>query len=295
MARHSWLIHAFSTRRREKRGGGAAGLNLGFTAGAPRAAVRENRRLFFEQLGVEQYAVAELRQVHSDIVYQVQRARDGELEYCLAGIPTPERAGTGHPAGDALVTDQAGILLTVRTADCLPVLLVDPKRRAIAAVHAGWRGALARITQKTVGEMQRLYGSDPCNLLAAIGPSIRVCCYEVGEEVEEAFHGRFRRADRFFRKPSDPQASHSALPVLSFLNAQPPGHDAPSRPASHLDLAAVARDQLLSAGLSPRHVAAHDLCAACRADLFYSYRREGSGTGRMMAVIGIRPGTAAHA
>jgi hypothetical protein len=252
--------------------------------------VLENRRLFLQQLGAERFALGGLRQVHSASVYQVRRAVSGDLEYCLGGNEMPEQPGLEQPPGDGLLTHQAGILLSVRTADCLPVLLVDPKRRAVAAFHAGWRGALARIVEKGVGEMRRLYGSEPPSLLAVLGPSIRVCCYEVGPEVEEAFQGRFPRADKFFRKPPAPPAWRSKRPPITFLNAHPPSHGVPGAPPLLLDLPAVAQDQLLNAGLAPHHVLAADFCTACREDLFYSYRREGSAAGRMMAVIGIRRG-----
>jgi len=289
IGRYSWLVHAFSTRLGGVSRGPCAGLNLGFTQGEPRARVRENRKLFFQKLGVQHFALASLRQVHSASVYQVLRATSGELEYRLGGNRLPEQPGVAQPAGDALLTDQTGILLSVRTADCLPVLLVDPKRRAVAAVHAGWRGALARLVEKAVGEMRRVYGSEPQSLLAVLGPSIRACCYEVGEEVDEAFEGSFPHTDKFFRKVSKFPVSHSQRRPLPFLNMQPPGHDSTCAPPIHLDLVAVAQDQLLAAGLAPRHVAAVDFCTACRSDLFYSYRQQGSRTGRMLAVIGIRP------
>ena len=288
MAGCSWLIHAFSTRQGGAGRGRAAGLNLGFTQGTSRARVRENRKLFLQQLGAGDLALATLRQVHSAIVYQVRCAASGELEYRVGENRVPQQPGLAPPQGDALLTDRAGIMLSVKTADCLPVLLADPKRRVVGAVHAGWRGALARVVEKAVGEMRRAYGSDPRNLLAVIGPCIRVCCYEVGEEVEEAFHGRFPHADKFFRKRSESAASHPERNSLSFLN-MPPGTNAVPKPPTHLDLVAVAQDQLLAAGLSPRHIEAVDFCTACRADLFYSYRREGSRAGRMLAVIGIRP------
>jgi hypothetical protein len=269
--------------------GPSAGLNLGFTQGEPRARVRENRELFFQQLGAEHFALASLRQVHSASVYQVLRGTSGELEYRFGGNRMPEQPGVAQPAGDALLTDQTGILLSVRTADCLPVLLLDPKHRAVAAVHAGWRGALARLVEKAVGEMRRVYSSEPESLLAVLGPSIRACCYEVGEEVAEAFQGRFPHADKFFRKVSGPPASHPKPRPLSFLNMRPPGHDSTCAPPIHLDLIAVAQDQLRAAGLGIHNVAAVDFCTACRTDLFYSYRQEGSRAGRMMAVIGICP------
>jgi len=287
IGRHSWLVHAFSTRRGGVSCGPSAGLNLGFTKGEPRARVRANRKLFFQQLGVEHFALAALRQVHSASVYQVLRATSDELEYRLGRNRMPVQPGVAQSAGDALLTDQAGILLSVRTADCLPILLADPNHRAVAAVHAGWRGALARIVEKAVGEMRRVYGSVPQNLRAVLGPSIRACCYEVGEEVVEAFQGQFPRADRFFRRITEPPALHSKRRPLSLLNMQPPGHDSARAAPLHLDLVAVAQDQLLLAKLAPHHIAAVDFCTACRTDLFYSYRKEGSRAGRTMAVIGI--------
>jgi hypothetical protein len=251
--------------------------------------VRENRDLFFQQLGLERYALASLRQVHSASVYQVVRTTFGQLEYRFSGNRPPEQPGATQPAGDGLLTNEAGILLSVRTADCLPVLLVDPKHRAVAAVHAGWRGGLLRLVEKAVGEMCRVYGSEPQSLLAVLGPSIRACCYEVGEEVREAFQRGFPHADKFFRKVSQPLASHPEGRPLSFLRMQPPRNNPALRPSTHLDLVAVAQDQFLAAGLEPHHVAVVDFCTACSTDLFYSYRQEGSCTGRMLAVIGICP------
>ena len=159
LTRYPWLIHALSTRRGGVSRSPAAGLNLGFTKGEPKARVQRNRDLFFGQLGADRFALAALRQVHSTVVYEVGHAPDGELEYRPPGHGPSGKVGLPQPEGDALLTDQTGILLSVRTADCLPVLLVDPKHRAVAAVHAGWRGALSRIIEKTVGEMRRVYGS----------------------------------------------------------------------------------------------------------------------------------------
>jgi len=289
IGRHSWLVHAFSTRRGGVSRGASAGLNLGFTTGEVPARVRENREFFFRQLGVRRFALASLRQVHSASVYQIRRITSGELEYRLCGNGPPEQPEIAQPEGDALLTEEAGILLSVRIADCLPVLLLDPKHRAVAAVHAGWRGVLARLVEKAAGEMRRGYGSEPQNLLAVLGPSIRACCYEVGEEVLEAFQRGFPHADKFFRNVPPPLASPPKRPPPSFMGVQPPRNNPTPRPSIHLDLLAAAQDQLVAAGLVPAHVAVVDYCTACRTDLFYSYRREGDRTGRMLAVIGIRP------
>lgn len=186
------------------------------------------------------------------------------------------------------MTRTPGILLGVRVADCLPVLLVDRKKRAIAAVHAGWRGMLGRIIEKAAGEMRRTYGSRPEDLLAAVGPSIRACCYEVGKEVVEAFLGRFAAAEEFFQIPSPRFAASRVRRPGTLLGLQaPPGHSLEKASHAHLDLVAAARQQLALAGVRRPRVYVANYCTACRGDLFFSYRREGSRAGRMAAVMGV--------
>ncbi|MGD1157008.1 MAG: peptidoglycan editing factor PgeF [Terriglobia bacterium] len=285
-----WLVHAFSTRRGGRSRSPCAGLNLGFSGWDRRELVELNRRRFLRQLDAAGFVVASLRQIHSSHAFMLARDGAGQLCYQPSGTALTEQATTSPPAGDGLMTAEAGILLTVRIADCLPVLLVDPKRRVVAAVHAGWRGALARVIEKAVGDMRRVFGSDPRQLLAALGPSIRACCYEVGEEVVEAFHGQFARADRFFRTPPHrPEVATDRRSTL-FLSACPAGHAPEQVPAAHLDLVAVALDQLASAGVKLSNALIADYCTACRMDLFFSHRKEGERTGRQMAVVGIRPG-----
>jgi hypothetical protein len=291
-ARFSWLRHAFSTRCGGVSEGPAAGLNLAFIAADARANVEENRQRFFGALGTEGYSLAALRQRHSTHIYLVVRGPSGQLEYRPAGFPAPPPADHPLPVGDALLTREPGVLLSVRTADCLPVLVLDPRHRAVAAIHAGWRSALGRIIEKTVGLMRAVFGSDPRHLLAALGPSIRACCYEVGEEVVAAFCGRFAQGEQFFRQAprENPSAGLTARHPQRFLSGQPPGHLTRPAPAAHLDLVAVAQDQLRSAGLRPRQIQVARFCTACRTDLFFSHRKEGKNTGRTMAAIGIRPG-----
>lgn len=292
LARLSWLLHAFSTRRGGVSGAPAAGLNLGFTQGDRRTKVQENRRLFFRQLGAERFSLAAVRQTHSAVIYQIVQGPAGKFEYRPAGYPSPCRGPNRLPPGDALMTNQAGILLSVRSADCLPVLVADLRKRAVAIVHMGWRGALQRIVEKTVGEMRRVFGSHPSDLRAALGPSIRACCYEVGEDVVAAFRGRFANGEKFFRAAAStrsPRTLARRYPPL-FLSSQPPGRHPRAVPAMHLDLVAAACAQLRSAGLRLSNIRVADFCTACRTDRFFSHRKEGSQTGRMMAVIGIRPG-----
>ena len=187
-----------------------------------------------------------------------------------------------------MITAECGVLLTIRIADCLPVLLVDPRQRVAAAVHSGWRGALGRVIEKSVGDLRRSFGSDPRDLIASLGPSIRACCYDVGEEVVEGFYGKFVNAERFFQKlPNRPEAVTDRHSIL-FLSAYPPGHAPEHLPAARLDLITVAQDQLTSAGVEPANILVTDYCTACRTDLFFSHRREGGVTGRQIAAIGIR-------
>jgi polyphenol oxidase len=285
-----WLLHAFSTRRGGHSPAPCTGLNLGFTDWDRRERVERNRQVFLAQIGAQSYPLASVRQIHSSHTFVVARGEEGQLGYRFPGLSSPVPTATDAPAGDATMTAEAGILLGVRIADCLPVLLVDPQKRVVAAVHAGWRGALARIIEKTVGDMRRAFGSDPRRIVAVLGPCIRACCFEVGEEVVEAFHGRFARADEFFRPlPPGPGAAgdRGAIP---FLSSYPPGHGPEHVPAAHLDLVAVAQDQLADAGVKPSSVLVADYCTSCRTDLFFSHRKEGGCTGRQMAVIGIHPG-----
>ncbi len=286
-----WLLHAFSTRRGGFSRPPVRGLNLGFVASDRRSNVRRNRLRFFEVVGEPGFSPASVRQIHSATPCQVRRGSGGELEFRPSGYAVSSGSSRQVPAGDALMTDERGILLSVRVADCLPVLLVDPQRPAVAAIHAGWRGGLQRVVEKTVGVMRRVFGSDPRHLLAALGPSIRACCCAVGQEVVDAFCGRFVNGEHFFRQPpadgqSQPPGAHHTTPLLS---AQPPGHEQKSRPAAHLDLVAMAQDQLRHSGLQPANIFVAPFCTACRTDLFFSHRKEGARTGRFMSIIGIRP------
>ena len=289
LGRFPWLVHAFSTRKGGCSKAPCAGLNLGFTASDRRPRVEQNRRHLFAGLGGGEMAPASLRQVHSSHSYVVKRDGAGQLAYQLAGDCAAVPVSANLPAGDALMTAEPGILLTIRIADCLPLLLVDPARRAAAAVHAGWRGALARIIEKAVGDMRRACGSDPEEMIVALGPSIRACCYDVGDEVVEAFHGSFAGSQGFFQPlPKGPDAARDRHSIL-FMSAYPPGHAPEHAPAARLNLIAVARQQLVQAGIKPANIEVAEYCTACRTDLFFSHRREGAGTGRQGAVIGIRP------
>ena len=190
-----------------------------------------------------------VKQVHGNVVRMLKK---GEL---------PDGASEQKPDGDAVVSNQAGLALAVMVADCVPVLLVDPVAGAAAAVHAGWRGTCARVASKTIEIMQREFGSDPVNLLAAIGPSAGPGDYEVGESLVDAFlEARHQRADvdRWFIR---------------------------SRGKPHLDLWAANRDQLVVAGLRSTHIHVCGLSTVSNPDVFDSYRVAGERAGRMAGII----------
>ena len=266
LARIPWLVHGFSTRPGGASDlGGDKVLNLGFAEWDTKEKVLENRRRFQCALGANGLMLCSLNQIHSDVVHLFE---------------TPP---AGPCRGDASITNRPGLLLAVQTADCVPILLVDPKNRAVAAIHAGWRGTLQRIVGKAVGKMQMQFGTKPVELLAAIGPSIGGCCYEVGTKVASEFRSQFPTASEWF----DELRTGDEPNPLQWLNMQPPGHQPPPKNVL-LDLRKANRAQLLAAGVRAQNIVSSDLCTACRRDLFFSYRKEGT-TGRLLSVIGIQP------
>ena len=152
--------------------------------------------------------------------------------------------------GDALVTAHAGVPVSVRTADCYPILLADERNHAVAAVHAGWRGTAARIAVRALEEMHRLYGSAAADVYSAIGPGIGACCYEVGADVARQFG---------------------------------------LEQAGRIDLAAINRRQLLEAGIAEHRIDVLGGCTKCDTHLFHSHRRDQSAAGRMVSYIGRPP------
>ena len=262
-----WLVHSFSTRAGGVSRGGT--LNLGFTKNDSRAAVERNRNLFLKATGAEGLKSVSMRQIHSDIIHHI------------SDIPISPLVG------DGVITNTPGLLLSIQTADCLPILLADPKKRAVGAFHAGWRGTLARVVEKGIGEMRRHFSSNPRDLRAAIGPGIHKCCYQVGPEVREVFHSRFAYSDELFHEQRESDVVHEKYPLL-FMNARAPGHG-PDQSKLYLDLVAANTRQLLDTGVLAKNISVSPLCTSCRTDLLFSYRAEKGGTGRLMGVIGIRP------
>jgi YfiH family protein len=155
---------------------------------------------------------------------------------------------------DALITNQKSVVLTILTADCVPILLYDIEKQVIAAIHAGWKGTQAEIVAKTVAKMQKIFNTNPQDIIAGIAPSIGRCCYEVGEDVAKYF---------------------SHIP-----HAYRPKND-----KYMLDLPAINKKQLIDAGVQEAHIEMSNICTACKVDRFFSYRKEAGCSGRFMSMI----------
>jgi YfiH family protein len=274
----SWLWHGFSTRKgglsRAYCAEDAPGeLNLGFTAADDREIVLQNRRLLVEAVtGDPSTALVTLRQIHSSVLV-------------LGG---PDDASRTTPCkGDGLMTGESGLLLGVQTADCIPVLVADRKRHAVAAFHAGWRGTVKRIVESGIGRMRMEFGSRPEDLIAAIGPGVGPCCYAVGDEVLSSFESQFAYASELFHEVYSTDPVRTKYPML-FLTQRAPGHSNIG-PSLHVDLVEANRRQLLAAGIRPGSIHSTGGCTSCHRDLFFSHRASQGHAGRMMSVIGIRP------
>jgi YfiH family protein len=255
-------------------------LNLGLTAADQRELVLRNRQLLAEAVsGSAATPLLSLRQFHSNLVIHATVAATAAA---TAADAQPDRARKG----DGWMTDESGFLLAIQAADCIPVLVADRRRRAVAAFHAGWRGTVKRIVESGVGRMQVAFGSRPSDLVAAIGPGIGACCYAVGEEVLSAFESQFIYARELFREVYESDPVRSKYPML-FLTQRAPGHSSIG-PQLHVDLIEANRRQLLAAGVSPRAIRIVGGCTQCHPELFYSHRGSRGHAGRMMGVIGIR-------
>jgi YfiH family protein len=228
------IAHAFTTRRN-----GLGARNNGIKS-------PDDWHRIAEVFGVSPDRVVTINQVHGDQIVIVD-------EYNYQGMLTVQ--------ADAMITHAPGIAIGVETADCVPILLVDPAIPAIGAVHAGWRSTVGKIVQKTVEKMGAEFGADPGRMIAAIGPAIGPECYEVDEPVM----GPVRDAFPFWRE-------------IAALR----GNDRWT-----LDLVETNKRELMWTGLSALNIHALGLCTSCRKDLFYSFRAEGR-TGRMLSVIMIQ-------
>jgi len=228
-----------------------SGLNFGLVDEKDDEATASYKVITSSQ-GFSESSVLGLWQKHSDSITTVDEASAGALSaYSLT------------EQGDALVTDVKGVLLSVRVADCAPILFYDGKNKAVGAVHAGWRGAFAQIGPKTIRRMTECYGTNPADIKASIGSAIGICCYEVSFDFYENFKKEYGTGiDKFF----------------IFAKGKKP----------HFNLNAMNESLLIDAGILANNIEVSEFCTMCNPDLLHSYRRDGDKSGRLAAFIGMK-------
>lgn len=213
-------------------------MNLGFSSGDDVETVAENRELFFKQLNIDENTIATSKLVHGNKVL----------------LATEPIRSDGY---DAIITNTPNVFTVVSIADCTPVLIYDVKNKAVAAIHAGWRSAAAKIVTETLNEMNKHFGTDGEDCLAYIGACISEKSFEVGEEVAWQFGDSVKRFDTEKQK-------------------------------YFVDLKKENKNQLLKFGVLEKNIEVSEYCTVLNNDLFYSYRKEKGKTGRMLAVIGMK-------
>ncbi len=239
------LLHAVSTKHQKK----PYAFSLALHTGEDAKSIIANRKTLAKQLESSsplQFTVA--HQTHSDHIKIIDKALTHGWE----------RSSDAIEDCDALITNVPHVVLTILTADCVPILLYDPVHNVVAAVHAGWKGSKAQIAKKTVKKMVQTFSSNPTDIKAGIAPSIGVCCYEVGEEV----------AKHFFDIPHACKHKKEKKYML--------------------DLPYINKQQLLNAGLKEEHIEMSHVCTACNVEHYFSYRKEQGCSGRFMSMIGLK-------
>jgi hypothetical protein len=242
--------HAFTTKVGGVSQGDYAELNLGLHVSDRVDNILENRRLISEILGCDSRELVAGKQIHSDQikVVSVDDKGKGALDYETAIEDT-----------DALITDKPGVLLTSYYADCTPILILDPVKKAIGLAHAGWKGTVSKIAQKTVLKMRDVYQSNPADILVGIGPAIGQCCYQVDSRVIKPLKDNFENWGRLIKEDGEGQW--------------------------RLNMALANQLQLEEIGVRSENIIQSGLCTCCNSELFFSYRRDQGKTGRMASMI----------
>ena len=247
------FVHGISTRHGGVSKGAFDSLNLGLHVEDELNDVRRNRDIFFEGLELPKGQGTTCQQVHGSKVVKITKAQAGSGMY---------EFDESIRDADGLITNEPGIPLMLFFADCTPILIADPVKKAIGVAHGGWRGTVASIGAKTVELMVKEYGSRPEDLLAGIGPAIGPCCYEVGAEVIKQFRDAF---PDFYDK------------IIIDENG-----------GQHLNLWKANQLQLIKAGIKPENIDVAGVCTACNHRQFFSYRADNGKTGRIAAVLSIK-------
>ena len=261
-----WIRHCFTTREGGASKGIFAELNLSFTRGDEEAAVRENYRRVAKRMGTEVSHFVCSDQTHTTNVRVVTQEDAG------AGV-VRER---GYTDVDGLITNEPGLVLSTFYADCVPLYFVDTEHHAIGLSHSGWRGTVGRMGGATIRAMQKHYGTDPKHLICAIGPSICQDCYEVSEDVADAFKEEFGAEI----SQDDSTSCYSWNGKLILMNK--------GNGKYQLDLWGANRLVLLDAGILPEHLAVTNVCTKCNPELLYSHRVMGDKRGNLAAFLSLK-------
>ena len=240
--------HGFSTRLGGVSKGNCASMNISTTRGDDPAAIKENARRIAQAIGVEPESMVYTHQTHT---VNVAVVREGDQ-------------GKRFMETDGMVTNVPGICLVTFYADCVPLYFVDPVKKAIGLSHSGWRGTVHRMGKATVEKMQETYGSDPADIIAAIGPSICQDCYEVSEDVI----GEFRK-----------EFEEEVLPELFYEKG---------KGKYQLNLWRANEEVLLDAGVLKEHIAVTNLCTHCNPEILFSHRTTGNKRGNLSAFLALK-------
>lgn len=250
-------VTAFSSTRQGGFSEGRYGeFNINRYCGDTEEHIRQNRQLLCQQLGIDDTHLIMPHQVHEAEIITV----DNDFLHLSASNRQQRLEGV-----DALMTDVAKVCIGVSTADCIPVLLYDPVKHVVAAIHAGWRGTVKRIVEKTIAAMTTKYGTEAFNLQAQIGPGIHLESFEVGDEVYEAF------ADAGF--------------AMETISRKYPAHDGSAIEKWHIDLPECNRQQMLTCGIPDSHITVSEICTYQQHERFFSARRLGINSGRIFTGI----------
>ncbi len=248
----SALTHCFTTRKGGVSTGECQALNMGFNKKDDRSNVEENYRRLCRELEIEMEHLVFSNQVHEDRVRAVDEGDRGK------GI-TRESDIKGY---DGLMTDRPGVALVTFYADCVPIFLFDPVRKAIALSHSGWRGTVKEIGKVTVEKMTETYGCKGEDIIAAVGPSIGACCFEAGDEVYSEFAVKFPWNEEVCRKTGEGKW--------------------------HINLQETIKRTLLSAGVKEQNISISGICTKCNKDLFFSHRGDKGRTGSLAAIMQLK-------
>jgi len=273
---YPFITHAFCTRRGGVSEGAFASLNMSLKEGDTDENISKNWDMVAAAFGVSRRNFFQVHQVHGDRILTIDDAESQTFD-------------SQNLDYDAIITNRPGMALCMKTADCVPVLMVDTEKRIVAAVHAGWRGSALNISGKVLRLLSERYGTRPQDVQAAIGPAIGACCYEVDATVYEAMESHPAR-DEIFTPRSESgsgaeSGSKSDMGTKTGMNTETWTGMGKEMAKWKLNLSLANRYQLQELGVPGENIHDADLCTSCASELFYSHRKEGGITGRLLNFI----------